>query len=43
MYAIRSYYEMPAPETRRKVEDEATRDAIRAFQSRAEVISYNFV
>ena len=28
---------MPAPETRRKVEDETTRDAIRAFQSRAAV------
>lgn len=31
--------QMPSPETRRKVEDEATRDAIRAFQARAEVIA----
>lgn len=29
----------PSPETRRKVEDEATREAIRAFQSRAVVIA----
>jgi predicted secreted protein len=30
---------MPSPETRRKVEDEATREAIQAFQSRAKVIA----
>jgi len=30
---------MPSPETRRTVEDEATREAIRAFQSRAAVIA----
>lgn len=29
--------QMPSPETRRKVEDEAMRDAIQAFQNRAEV------
>ena len=30
---------LPSPETRRQVEDEATREAIRAFQSRASVIA----
>lgn len=30
---------LPSPETRRRVEDEATREAIRAFQSRAAVIA----
>jgi uncharacterized protein YggE len=30
---------MPSPETRRQVEDEATREAIRAFQSRAAVVA----
>ena len=30
---------LPSPETRRKVEDEATREAIRAFQNRAAVIA----
>jgi predicted secreted protein len=30
---------LPSPETRRKVEDEATREAIRAFQNRATVIA----
>ncbi len=30
---------LPSPETRRKVEDEATREAIRAFQSRAALIA----
>ena len=30
---------LPSPETRRKVEDEATREAIQAFQSRADVIA----
>ena len=35
--ALGSVSQMPAPETRRKVEDETTRDAIRAFQSRAAV------
>lgn len=35
--ALGSVSQMPSPETRRKVEDETTRDAIRAFQSRAVV------
>jgi predicted secreted protein len=30
---------LPSPETRRQVEDEATREAIRAFQNRAAVIA----
>ena len=30
---------LPSPETRRKVEDESTREAIRAFQNRAAVIA----
>lgn len=30
---------LPSPETRRKVEDEATREAIQAFQNRAAVIA----
>ncbi len=30
---------LPSPETRRQVEDEAMRDAIRAFQSRAAVVA----
>ncbi|WP_240327648.1 SIMPL domain-containing protein [Dechloromonas sp. HYN0024] len=30
---------LPSPEARRQVEDEATREAIRAFRSRAEVIA----
>jgi len=29
---------MPSPETRRQVEDEAMREAIRAFQNRAAVV-----
>lgn len=37
--AVAQVSQMPSPETRRQVEDEATRDAIRAFQSRAEVIA----
>jgi predicted secreted protein len=37
--AVGQVSQMPSPETRRKVEDEATRDAIRAFQARAEVIA----
>jgi len=35
--ALGSVSQMPSPETRRQVEDETTRDAIRAFQSRAAV------
>jgi predicted secreted protein len=31
--------QQPSPATKRQVEDEATRDAIRAFQSRAEVVA----
>ena len=30
---------LPSPETRRKVEDESTREAIRAFQNRAAVVA----
>ncbi|MCA1937400.1 MAG: SIMPL domain-containing protein [Dechloromonas sp.] len=37
--AVAQVSQMPSPETRRQVEDEATRDAIKAFQSRAEVIA----
>ena len=35
--AVGALSQMPSPETRRQVEDEATREAIRAFQSRAAV------
>ena len=37
--ALGQVSQMPSPETRRAVEDEATRDAIRAFESRAAVIA----
>lgn len=37
--ALGSVVQLPSPETRRPVEDETTRDAIRAFQSRAEVVA----
>lgn len=37
--AVGRISQTPAPETRRKVEDEATRDAIQAFRARAEVIA----
>lgn len=37
--AVAQVSQMPSPETRRQVEDEATRDAIKAFQSRAEVVA----
>ena len=37
--AIGSVSQLPAPETRRKVEDEATRDAIAAFRQRAAVVA----
>ena len=37
--AIGSVGQLPAPETRRKVEDEATRDAIGAFRQRAAVVA----
>lgn len=37
--AIGSVSQLPAPETRRKVEDEATRDAIGAFRQRAAVVA----
>jgi predicted secreted protein len=36
--AVGTVNQMPSPETRRQVEDEATREAIRAFQSRAAVV-----
>lgn len=36
--AVGTVNQMPAPETRRQVEDETTREAIRAFQSRAAVV-----
>lgn len=35
--ALGAVSQMPSPETRRQIEDETTRDAIRAFQSRAAV------
>jgi predicted secreted protein len=37
--AVANVSQMPSPETRRQVEDETTRDAIRAFQSRAAVVA----
>lgn len=37
--AVGQVSQMPSPQTRRKVEDEATRDAIKAFQERAAVIA----
>ena len=37
--AVGSVSQLPAPETRRKVEDEATRDAIGAFRQRAAVVA----
>lgn len=37
--ALGSVSQMPSPEMRRQVEDETTRDAIRAFQSRAAVVA----
>ena len=37
--AVASVSQMPSPETRRQVEDEATREAILAFQSRAAVVA----
>jgi len=37
--AVGSVTQLPAPETRRKVEDEATRDAIAAFRQRAAVVA----
>ena len=36
--AVGAVNQMPSPETRRQVEDETTREAIRAFQSRAAVV-----
>jgi predicted secreted protein len=37
--AISQVSQQPSPATKRQVEDEATRDAIRAFQSRADVVA----
>ena len=37
--AVGALSQMPSPETRRQVEDEAMREAIRAFQSRAAVVA----
>lgn len=37
--AVSSVSQLPAPETRKKVEDEATRDAIAAFRQRAAVVA----
>lgn len=37
--ALGSVSQTPSPETRRQIEDETTRDAIRAFQSRAAVVA----
>lgn len=36
--AVGAVNQLPSPETRRQVEDETTREAIRAFQSRAAVV-----
>ncbi|MBS1132108.1 MAG: hypothetical protein H6R16_3110 [Proteobacteria bacterium] len=36
--AVGTVNQLPSPETRRQVEDETTREAIRAFQSRAAVV-----
>jgi predicted secreted protein len=37
--AVSSVSQLPTPETRKKVEDEATRDAIAAFRQRAAVVA----
>ena len=37
--AVSGVSQLPAPETRHKVEDEATRDAIAAFRQRAAVVA----
>lgn len=37
--AVGALSQMPSPDTRRQVEDEATRDAIRAFQRRAALVA----
>lgn len=37
--AVGNLTQLPSPETRQQVEDEATRDAIKAFQKRAAVIA----
>jgi predicted secreted protein len=37
--AVGGVSQLPSPETRRKVEDEATRDAIAAFRQRAAVVA----
>lgn len=37
--ALGQLSQMPSPETRRQVEDETTREAIRAFESRAAVVA----
>ena len=37
--AVGNLSQLPSPETRQQVEDEATRDAIKAFQKRATVIA----
>lgn len=37
--AVSNLSQLPAPETRQQVEDEATRDAIKAFQKRATVVA----
>lgn len=37
--AVSQLSQQPSPATRKQVEDESTRDAIRAFQSRAEVVA----
>jgi predicted secreted protein len=40
--ALGNINQLPSPETRQKVEDDATRDAIRAFQARAAVVAEVF-
>jgi predicted secreted protein len=37
--ALANIQQLPAPETRRQVEDEATRDALQAFEARAQLVA----
>lgn len=37
--AVSQVHQQPSPATRKQVEDESTRDAIRAFQNRAELVA----
>lgn len=40
--AVSQVHQQPSPATRKQVEDESTRDAIRAFQNRADVVASVF-